>query len=246
MRRGAPSHPEARVAIVRWAARIGAVTAEALARYEGATVASARARLQAAERAGLLAGVRPLADGPPLFTATSTGLRVAGVSGFEALRVSPANARHLEACADAAATLARAFPGHVVSGERELRHDERAFGRPLASATVRGPGGAFGGNASQLHRPDLVLWPRERGRLPVAVEVELTVKAPRRLAAICTAWARCRCVDGVVYLTSPEAQVAVARAIERARASAGIVLLPLGVLTDEKVEALERPVAGGA
>ena len=77
---------------------------------------------------------------------------------------------------------------------------------------------ARAGGAPLLHRPDLVLWPAERRRaLPVAVEVELTVKAPRRLLEICRAWARCRCVAGVLYLAAPEVRAA-ARAGDRAGA----------------------------
>ena len=82
-------------------------------------------------------------------------------------------------------------------GERELRREERERGAPLASAQLgSGPDGG-----PLLHRPDLVLWPNTSADpLPVAVEVELTVKAPRRLLEICRAWARCRAVAGVLYL----------------------------------------------
>ena len=55
----APS-PE-RVAIMQWTARIGAVTAEALADRLDVNVASARGRLQALQKAGWLSRQRPLA-----------------------------------------------------------------------------------------------------------------------------------------------------------------------------------------
>jgi len=219
------SHPDARLEMVRWTARIGVVTAPSLARYEGTTVASAHGRLLAAERAGLLTGCRVLAGLPALFTVTRAGLRAAAVSGIAPARVSAAGARHAIACADAAAALAGAFPDHVVSGERELRRDERAYGAALASARV-----AHAGSGARLHRPDLVLWPSAGGALPVAVEVELTVKAPRRLLEICGAWARCRCVSGVVYLLTPETRVPVARALEHAHAAAQVVLVDLDAL----------------
>jgi hypothetical protein len=82
-----------------------------------------------------------------------------------------------------------------------------------------------------LHRPDLVLWSRHsNGELPVAVEVELTIKAPRRLLEICRAWARCRCVAGVLYLAPPEVERALARAVERAQAEKRIAVVPLDAL----------------
>jgi len=154
-------------------------------------------------------------------------MRAAGLKGLDPCRVSPANAAHAIACAAVAAALERRYPDQRVLGERELRRDEREHGTPLASAYLgMGPQGT-----PLLHRPDLVLWPEcpEEGP-PVAVEVELTIKAPERLADICRAWARCRCVAGVLYLAPPEVQRALARAIERAQAGERIVVLPLDAL----------------
>lgn len=225
----APS-PE-RVAIVRWTACMGAITAEALAARQGITLVSARGRLGALERVGWLARTRPLAGQPALYTATRAGLRTSALRGLDPCRISASNANHMIVCASVAAALERCYPDHVVLGERELRHEEREHGVPLASARLgnRPDGGPL------LHRPDLVLWPRsieERTDLPVAVEVELTVKAPRRLADICRAWARCRCVAGVLYLASPDVHRAVSRAIQQACAGGAIVVVPVAVLTE--------------
>ena len=219
--------PAERLAILRWIAGIGAATAEALAQREGLTVNSARGKLVAAEREGLLAGRRPLAAQPTLYTITRAGLRASRAAGVQPCRVSNANAQHLIACAAVAAGLERCYPDHRVLGERDLRRHERERGAPLASAHLgSGPGGE-----RLLHRPDLVLWPEEAGAgLPVAVEVELSVKAPRRLAAICRAWARCREVGGVLYLAAPEAERALLRAVEQADAAARIVVVPLAAL----------------
>jgi hypothetical protein len=75
------------------------------------------------------------------------------------------------------------------------------------------------------------LWPNgPDDRLPVAVEVELSVKSPRRLANICRAWARCRCVAGTLYLAPPEVGRAVERAVEEARASERVVVIGLDAL----------------
>jgi len=234
------------LAMLRWTARLGAVTAEALAQREGRTLASARARLSAGERTGLLSRKRVLAGAPALYTVTPAGMRASGLRGLEPCRVSVANAPHAIACAGAAAALERAYPDHRVMGERELRHEEREAGAALASASL----GAGPAGAQLLHRPDLVLWPEgSRERLPVAVEVELTVKAPRRLLEICRAWARCRCVAGTLYLACAEVQRPLARAIERAQAGERIVVVALDGLS--AVEAptrtsAERTVPGAA
>lgn len=238
----APS-PE-RVAIMQWTARMGAITAEALAVRQGATVVSARARLGVLEQAGWLSRARPLAGQPALYTATRTGLRLSGLRGFDPCRVSASNSHHLIVCARAAAVLEHCYPDHGVLGERELRRDERERGVPLASARL----GATPNGGPLLHRPDLVLWPHgfeREGHLPVAVEVELTVKAPRRLADICRAWARCRCVAGVLYLAPPEVQRALHRAIDQARAGERIVVVPLKVLSEMEPAETEMAAAKG-
>ncbi|HEY3864868.1 MAG TPA: hypothetical protein VGL54_02135 [Solirubrobacteraceae bacterium] len=225
-----PSHE--RVAIVQWTARIGAVTAEALADRLDVNVPSARGRLQALLKAGWISRERPLAEQPALYTATRAGLRVAALRGLDPCRVSASNAHHLIVCAQVAAALERCYPDHAVLGERELRRDERERGVALASAHL----GIAPDGGPLLHRPDLVLWPRDTedteddgdaAGLPVAVEVELTVKAPRRLADICRAWARCRCVTGVLYLAPTEVRRALERALDKVEAGERIAVLGL-------------------
>jgi hypothetical protein len=230
-----------RVALLQWTGRMGAVTADALAHREGSTVAAARARLLAAERDRQATRQRPLAGQPALFALTRAGLRDSGLQGLEPCRVSAANASHAIACVQVAATLERAYPHHRLVGERELRRDERLSGAPLASARLgTGPDGA-----TLLHRPDLVLWPGTHGELPVAVEVELTTKSPRRLAEICQAWARCRQVAGVLYLAAPEVTHALARAIAKANAEEAIVVLELDAASGSQLPS-ERTIPGAA
>jgi Helix-turn-helix domain len=225
-----PALSPERVTILQWTARIGAVTAEALADREGVSGASARARLGALERAGWLSRTRPLARQPALYTVTRAGMRGCGLRGLDPCRVSVSSALHLIACAAVAAALERGYPDHRVLGERELRRDERERGVPLGSAQLGiGPGGR-----ALLHRPDLVLWPEGAGDggrgLPVAVEVELTIKAVRRLTDICRAWARCRCVAGVLYIAPLEVRHALERAIDRAQAHKQIVVVGFDAL----------------
>ncbi len=208
-----PTPSPERAAILNWTACMGAVTAEAVADHVGTSIGVARGRLQAAARNRLLVYRRPLAGRPALYTITAAGGRVCGVQGLDPCRVTASNARHLIECARVAAALGAATPTIALEARRELRRDEREHGRELASVRIGGMASA----APLVHRPDLILWPACPG-MPVAVEVELTVKAPRRLADICRAWARCRCVAGVLYLASPEVEAPLARAIERAHA----------------------------
>jgi hypothetical protein len=212
------------IELVCWAASLGAVTAEALAHRRGVSLASARAHLGAARRAGLLARERPLTEHPALFGATRAGLRACGARGIDTCRITSSNAHHLTVCAAVAAALERCYPDHRVSGERELRRDEREHDGPLASAQL----GWLHARGTGRHRPDLVLWPSVATReLPVAVEVELTIKAPGRLLDICHAWARSQAVAGVLYFAPPNVERALSRAVERAKASEHIVVLPL-------------------
>jgi hypothetical protein len=229
VRKGRSCSPE-QLAVLRWTAGLGAITARAYAQHMDLTLASARGRLSAGERTGLLARKRVLEGEPALYTVTPAGMRAGGLRGLEPCRVSPANAPHAIACAGAAAALERAYPDHRVMGERELRRDEREAGGALASARL----------GSGLHRPDLVLWPTGvEERLPVAVEVELTVKSPQRLLDICRAWARCRCVAGTLYLASAEVERPLARAIERGHAGGRIVFVGLDALAGHEPPAGE-------
>jgi hypothetical protein len=221
-----PPTPE-QIEIARWTASLGAVTAEALAQHTGASVGSARAKLLAARRRKLLASVRPLSGRPMLFTVTRAGLRACQARGIEVCAVSPSNANHLIVCAATAAVLERCYPHHRLMGERELRRDERERGHPLASAKLAVSRGA----KDRLHRPDLVLCPHDPdGGLPVAVEVELTIKSPERLVEICRAWARCRQVAGVIYFAPEDVQRALRRAVAKTSAFEQVLVVPLDSL----------------
>jgi hypothetical protein len=217
----------AQIEIVRWAASLGAITAEALALRLDITRASARARLTAAQRRGLLRRDCPLRSAPALFTLTRAGLRACDARGIQVCRVSAASANHLIVCVSAAAALERCYPHHRVVGERELRRDEREHGRPLASAQL----GALSAGEGRIHSPDLVLWPKGRDDgLPVCVEVELTIKASQRLLDICRAWARCRTIAGVLYIAPANVERALQRAVTAAHANERIAIVPLKAL----------------
>jgi hypothetical protein len=219
----------ARAEIVCWTAGLGAITAESLAIRLQVSIPSARARLLVAQRERLLVRQRPLVDRPALYTVTRRGLRAVSARGLDPARVSAGGAAHLIECARVAAMLERGYPDHRVAGERELRRDEREQGRALASAEL----GADSHGRLLPHRPDLVLWPHDSHvGLPVAIEVELTVKAPDRLLRICRGWARARCIAGVVYLAAPAVERALTRAVEGARAHERIAIVPLDALAE--------------
>jgi hypothetical protein len=213
-----------RLELLRWTASLGAVTADALAVRQASSLASARGRLSAACRDGLLTRTQLLSGRPALFTLTAAGRRAVGAGASAGCRVSASNANHLIACALVAASLERRYPGHRVLGEHELRARERASGLPLASARL----------ATGPHRPDMVLLaPAGDRSLPVAVEVELTVKAPRRLRAICRAWGRCPQVSGVLYLAGERVEPALLRAVVAARVQERIAVVPLEAVSGE-------------
>jgi len=200
--------------LLRWAAGLGAVTAEALAARERAgQPGSARVRLAFARRDGLMEEWRLLRGRPALYTVTRAGLRAAEVAGLAPARVSASTAAHAVECCAAAVALEAAYgEGHTVIGEPAIR----TAGIGLALA----PG-------QRTHRPDLLLVPREARQLPIAVEVELTVKSPRRLEAICRCWARERRVGGAISIVSPDVKAPLRRAIEGSGAGERIAVVEL-------------------
>lgn len=216
-----------RAEMVDWAVRLGTVTDEALALRDREPVSCARARLAAAVREGTLRRSRPLHARPALYTATRVGVRASGRRGIAPAEVGAGRAEHAIWCALAAAALQLRYPEGHVMGEPELLAAERGRSRPLAS--VRVPGGP--GRRGRSHRPDLVVWPGgpapRGGGQPLAVEVELTAKAPQRLLCICRALARSRTLAGTLYLVAPAASGAVARALRDAGAAGRVEMAPL-------------------
>lgn len=168
--------------------------------------------------AGLVARARLLHGQPGLLVATSTGLRAVGLSPLGVVRVSPASVAHWVASTQVALMLEASHGQGRVATVRELRLLESAAGRLIATARI---------GQTRVHRPDLVVWGHAGvGRAGgVAVEVELSEKAPRRLEAILRAWRRASAtgvVSGVRYYCSDRAHRAVVRAVERT-ATAGQV-----------------------
>jgi hypothetical protein len=220
---------ERQTALIRWCAGLGAVTADALAVHDRSTLASARGRLADAERHRLTCAWRLLRDEPTIYTVTRRGLRLAEISGIEPSRVSPGGARHAILCCAAAVALERGYPDWLVLGEPSIRRLEQEISRPLAEVGRL----ASGTGTRARHRPDLLLVDRrDAGGLPIAIEVELSVKGAARLKEICRAWSRSRRVGGVIYVAAPEVMAPLQRAIDGAGADGQIVVLGLESLDD--------------
>jgi hypothetical protein len=200
---------------------VGAVSAQdVMARFQlGRTVGYRR--LAALVELGLLTRTRLVYGQPALYTATREGLTWAGLSHVDPARVSVASTRHWAICSRLAVVLER--EGFQAWGEPRLRAAERDAGRAIASAEL----GVLPDGRRRLRRPDLVLFPLHAGALPVAVEIELSIKGSRRLEAICRAWARCRLVSQVRYYAPAPVARAVSRAVSAVHAHDAIQIFPL-------------------
>jgi hypothetical protein len=208
--------------IVDWIGRIGAASrAHVMARF-GMGRSWAYARLGCLVRDGLLEHRQLLYQTPGLYLATAEGLRWRGLERLGVCRPGLGAVAHATELASAAVAFDRALPDRQQLTERELRVTEADGGHPIASASL----GDLPGGRHALHRPDLALL--GTGGRTVAIEVELSVKAPRRLQAICRGYARARHIDHVYYLATPAAMRAVSRAVDRARAHEQITVLELG------------------
>lgn len=216
-------------AILDWLAATGPASAAELATVAALSRRTALARVRSLEHAGLLRSSELLRGEPALHTLTRRGLKAAGRPELEVLAISASSFGHQLAVARVAAALACA--GERVGGEGELRAFERIDGRPLASAAI-----GFGRDgATAWHRPDLVCW---RAGAPLAIEVELTVKAPERLRAIVRGWARSRLIEGVVYYASVPAARALEAAVRHEGAHPAVAILAL-----ERAGELPAPAA---
>lgn len=208
--------------IVDWIGRLGAAGTEHVMGRFAMGRSWAYTRLGLLVRDGLLEHRMVLYRQPGLYLASADGLRWQGLGRLGVYRISSGGFQHAQQVATAAVGLHLALPGWEMLSEREIRARESDCGEPVASARL----GELPGGRSAVHRPDLALV-SPAGRV-VAVEVELSVKAPRRLAAICRGWARARHIGAVYYLAPPAAARAVNRAVAETRAEEHIVVLPIG------------------
>ncbi len=205
--------------IVGWVGRVGAAGAEHVMRRFRMGQSVAYERLGQLVADGLLERRMLLYRQPGLYVATAEGLRWQGLERLGVHRVGPGGFEHARQVATAAVALHHGLPEAEVLSERELRAREADTGELLASVQL----GRLAGGREALHRPDLAIV--ASGGRAVAVEVELSVKAPRRLETICTGYARARHLDHVYYLAAPAAARAVTRAVTATRVQGRVTVL---------------------
>jgi hypothetical protein len=209
--------------LVRWIARLGAVEIGHVQERFAVCRSVSYAVVARLVSARLIERIATLPGDPTLLSATPQGIRYAGL-GLPAARVAAGAVDHWLACADVAIWAERRWSPEALMTERELRFAELDAPKPIASAIVD----ELPDGGPMLHRPDLVV--RENGNV-IAIEVELTPKAPRRLERIVRSWRRARHVAQTLYLCPPgPTQRAVERAIERTHATERVGVRELGSL----------------
>ena len=237
-----PEKEAERAEFLAWSMRLGPITAEALSQRNDLSHKKARERLNEAVRLGFMEKHSVLVGYSDLYTVTAAGRGLARKqaqaggyvypTGIRTARVNNREVRHTIACAGVAAALERRYPDHRVIGERELHRDEGKEGRRLASVEL-----GRSRNERRSHSPDLVAWPPaadgEPAPLPVAVEVELTLKSQPDLTANCWAWAQCRIVEATLYFVETEAiETRLLDTIEELKAEDRIVVNPLSEILE--------------
>jgi hypothetical protein len=165
-------------------------------------------RLTELEAAGLIERVRLLHDQPALIVATLAGLRLCDLEHLGVARLSAGAAAHWQASSLIAVLLEREHGRNRVGGVREIRAAERATRAQVASTKI----------GASTHLPDLVVWGPDGPGRPggMAVEVELTAKAPVRLGTILRSWRDAidyGPVASLLYVCTPVAYRAVMRAM---------------------------------
>jgi hypothetical protein len=198
--------------LVNFVGRHGVVCIEHVMATLGVRRAQAYRRVATLIEAGLLERLDLLSAEPSLLRATRDGLRFAGL-GLPLAMVSPGEVDHYLRCASTALLLAERYGEERILTERELAFLERVEEHPIASARL----GELPSGAPRLHCPDLAILTEDR---PIAIEVELTPKAPHRLKEIVRAWRRAGWVAEVHYHCAPGVtRRAVERAIAKTHAS---------------------------
>jgi hypothetical protein len=182
--------------LVRLVGRHGVLTVEQAMRATGTGRTATYRRVAVLIEAGLLERLDLLRSQPSLLHATRDGLRYAGL-GMGVAKVSPGAVDHWVRCATVALDLGERHGRDRVLTEREIVAIEALEGRSVARAMLDS------GGRERFHRADLAVLTEEG---VIAVEVELTPKAPRRLEELIRAWRWAiggREVSEVRYLCEP-------------------------------------------
>jgi hypothetical protein len=209
------------LALVAFVGSCGAVGIRQVMYHFGVGRTAAYRRVAACIKEELLERVGLLREEPTLLRATPLGLRYAGLEALGFAAISPGSARHMLRCTGIALILADEQGFERVLSEREMRYIEREARRPIFSAKV----GENPDGSPRLHRPDLGI---VEGEHRAAVEIELSVKSPKRLAEIMRGWRRAGWVTEVFYFCeSGGVHRAVSRAIQEAHVSDRVRVLEM-------------------
>lgn len=206
--------------VLLWIGRAGAAEAEQVAERFSLGRTAVYRRLRVCLDRGLLTHERMLYGEPGMYVATRAGLDFAGLGYMEPARLSPALWRHWIEQTSVLIHLGLEFGPAAVLTEREIRALERDSHDPVFSCPV----GRLPGGRARLHRPDLVV---RTASSAVAVEVELTLKAPSRLQQILRNWHRNRSVESVLYYASDSVTPYLTRSIKSLRLEEFVHVRPL-------------------
>jgi DNA-binding Lrp family transcriptional regulator len=198
--------------LVRLIGRHGLMTIEQAQRAMGTGRSVTYRRVRHLADAGLVERVTVPGAGS-LLHATRQGLRWSGLA-LAVATVSAAEVEHGLRCVTTAIRAGEHYGHENVLTERELIGIEALGEQHFASVSL-----GLSRGQRRWHRPDLVVL-QEEG--PIAIEVELTPKAPARLERIMRAWRRAVGggeFSGVHYRCAPGAsRRAVERAVAKVRA----------------------------
>jgi hypothetical protein len=194
--------------LLRYVGRHGVARIDQVMTAMGAGRTVTYNRVASCVDAGLLERLELVPSEPDVLRATQDGLRYAGL-GLPLALVSAGQLDHWLRCTSTAQMLGERFGHDRVLTERELVLAEQIEGKPIASATV----GEHRSGKPRLHRPDLAVLTDEG---PIAIEVELTPKAPWRLYGLIRSWRRAVISDGVSEIHYHCAPGQTRRAVERA------------------------------
>lgn len=199
--------------MLRFIARYRYVTYPQLVQRFGIPIASLRRRMPKLQREGLVTSVR---GGPTTYTlwrVTEEGAAIAGLLIDPPRKIAWSHVAHTLGLADLGIQFEEA--GELVVTEAEIRaSDTRAASGRMEKVHAQGhraitgaPVFAVGASGRDgLHVPDMVLAreenPRFRGQpQSLAIELELTRKAPARIRQVLLAYRKAPNIGAVVYFT---------------------------------------------
>jgi hypothetical protein len=171
--------------LLAWINGWGAVSVSQIALWLAVDFSTAARRVRKLIEAGLLLRLAAGGLGVQPVALTARGCAIANDSLAPLPGIRIATWRHDSLMVDLEPRILRRFPDAVVHPDRRIRAN-----RALSGAT-------------QSHVPDAEL-ERGAGRRPLAFELELSMKAPRRVQAIIDGYAADRTYEAVFYLTTDE------------------------------------------